>query len=82
MVEAFVFIATKGDPVRVATQVTKFEPVINLHVLEPSDYDMVAFVRCSDLVALREFCTSALGTVMGVRRSTTLICAYEEPVGV
>jgi len=81
MIEAYVFITTRGDTQRVASEITKYEAAVNVHILEPSDYDIVVYVRAPDLLKLRAFCSGALGSIAGIRRSTTLICTYEEPVG-
>ncbi len=81
MIDAYVFIATKVDPQRVAREITNYEIIVNLHVLEPSDYDLVAYVRAPDLVKLREFSSEGLSRIDGIRKSTTLICSYEEPIG-
>ncbi len=80
MIEAYVFVATRGDTQRVASEITRFEAAINVHILEPSDYDIVVYVRATDLLKLRAFCSGALGSISGIRRTTTLICAYDEPV--
>ena len=81
MIDAYVFIATKVDPQRVAREITNFETVVNLHVLEPSDYDLVVYVRAPDLIKLREFSSKQLARVDGIRKSSTLICTYDEPIG-
>jgi hypothetical protein len=81
MIEAYVFITTRGDTQRIASEITKYEAAVNVHILEPSDYDLVVYARALDLIRLRAFCTGALGSIAGIRRATTLICAYEEPIG-
>ena len=75
MVLAYVLINTKGtDASRVAKELTKFEEVDNIHLIY-GEYDIIARVKASNLIKLREVALERINKLVGVGRVTSYIVA-------
>ena len=75
MVLAYVLIATKGSEAsRVAKELTKFDEVDNIHLIY-GEYDIIARVKASNLVQLRESALEKIGKLTGVGKMASYIVA-------